>query len=166
MIRKVVIVACICGALLSQAAWVADTIAPRSITILESGSNHAAGQRRFWMVTIHHRKLWLAKAVPRPTPLASFHGEFLGFVVDRSPVLHTTRDSLAVPLSAITLAMLTYPTIVFIRGPVRRWRRRRKGLCVKCGYDLTGNVTGVCSECGKSLDGMPVQIDTPGLGRD
>ncbi len=44
-----------------------------------------------------------------------------------------------------------YPTIAFIhfiRGPLRRSRRRRKGLCVKCGYDLTGNVTGVCPECG------------------
>lgn len=44
----------------------------------------------------------------------------------------------------------TYPTIAFIRGPVRRWRRRRKGLCVKCGYDLTGNVTAVCPECGEA----------------
>lgn len=33
-------------------------------------------------------------------------------------------------------------------GPLRRWRRRRKGWCVRCGYDLTGNVTGVCPECG------------------
>jgi len=41
-----------------------------------------------------------------------------------------------------------YPTIAFIRGPVRRWRRRRTGLCQKCGYDLTGNVSGVCPECG------------------
>jgi hypothetical protein len=30
---------------------------------------------------------------------------------------------------------------------VRRERRAR-GLCVRCGYDLTGNVSGVCPECG------------------
>ena len=33
------------------------------------------------------------------------------------------------------------------------WRRDRKqppGHCWKCGYDLTGNVTGVCSECGEN----------------
>ena len=44
-----------------------------------------------------------------------------------------------------------YPTIAFIRfirGPVRRRRRRRKGQCIPCGYDLTGNVSGVCPECG------------------
>ena len=42
-----------------------------------------------------------------------------------------------------------YPTIAFIRGPLRRYRRRKRGWCIHCGYDLRGNVTGVCSECGK-----------------
>jgi hypothetical protein len=27
-------------------------------------------------------------------------------------------------------------------------KRKRRGLCAECGYDLTGNTTGVCSECG------------------
>ena len=31
---------------------------------------------------------------------------------------------------------------------VRGWRRRTAGLCRRCGYDLTGNVSGVCPECG------------------
>ena len=26
--------------------------------------------------------------------------------------------------------------------------RRRRGLCVACGYDLRGNVSGACPECG------------------
>jgi len=32
-----------------------------------------------------------------------------------------------------------------------RCRRRRypRGLCSTCGYDLTGNVSGICSECGR-----------------
>ena len=35
------------------------------------------------------------------------------------------------------------------------WRDRRhpSGHCRKCGYDLTGNVTGVCSECGFAMHG-------------
>jgi hypothetical protein len=28
------------------------------------------------------------------------------------------------------------------------WRAGRRGLCRYCGYDLTGNVSGVCPECG------------------
>ena len=42
------------------------------------------------------------------------------------------------------------PAIAFIRGPLRRWRRRRKGCCVRCGYDLTGNLSGRCPECGEA----------------
>jgi hypothetical protein len=30
-----------------------------------------------------------------------------------------------------------------------RRERRAKGLCVRCGYDLRGNVSGVCPECGE-----------------
>ena len=33
--------------------------------------------------------------------------------------------------------------------PQRRWRDPR--YCVKCGYDLTGNVSGVCPECGLAV---------------
>jgi len=56
--------------------------------------------------------------------------------------------SVTFPLWLPFLLFATYPTIAFIRGPLRRYRRRRKGLCVKCGYNLTGNTTGICSECG------------------
>ena len=49
-----------------------------------------------------------------------------------------------------------YPATVFIRGPLRRWRRHRKGLCIRCGYNLEGNVSGVCSECGRAC-AMPLR---------
>ncbi len=41
-----------------------------------------------------------------------------------------------------------YPVVVFIRGPMRRFQRMRRNRCLKCGYILTGNVSGVCPECG------------------
>lgn len=41
-----------------------------------------------------------------------------------------------------------YPIFAFIRGPFRRYRRRRRGLCETGGYNLTGNSTGVCPESG------------------
>ena len=37
----------------------------------------------------------------------------------------------------------------FIWGPLCRRRRRRRGLCITCGYNLEGNVSGVCPECGE-----------------
>ncbi len=50
------------------------------------------------------------------------------------------------------LAMLTgaWPVVAFFYHPYRRHRRRKRGLCLACGYNLTGNTSGVCPECGES----------------
>ena len=53
-----------------------------------------------------------------------------------------------------------YPTIAFVRGPVRRWRRLRTGRCVRCGYNLAGNVSGRCPECGTEIN----KADCPTTG--
>jgi hypothetical protein len=39
-------------------------------------------------------------------------------------------------------------SIVTIHAGVRRRRREDAGRCEKCLYDLTGNESGVCPECG------------------
>ena len=44
----------------------------------------------------------------------------------------------------------TYPALALITRPFRR-RRRKPGVCPKCGYDLTGNTSGVCPECGEKI---------------
>ena len=64
----------------------------------------------------------------------------------------TCRFYIIAPLYVYIILFATYPTIAFIRGPLRRYRRRRKGLCMKCGYNLTGNTTGICSECGNKVE--------------
>ena len=61
----------------------------------------------------------------------------------------TLSISFIVPL-VISLLSAIYPTFTIIRGPIRRYRRRRKGLCLKCGYNLTGNESGICPECGQA----------------
>lgn len=61
---------------------------------------------------------------------------------------------LNLPLWIALLLFGTYPAIAsigFIRGPYRRWRRQRKGCCPSCGYNLKGNVSGVCPECGNEV---------------
>lgn len=59
--------------------------------------------------------------------------------------------SFSIEFWVLFVLLVIYPTIAFIRSSLRRYRRRRKGLCVKCGYNLTGNTTGVCSECGLEI---------------
>jgi hypothetical protein len=52
------------------------------------------------------------------------------------------------PLWLPCIVFLAYPAVAFLRGSVRRRVRRRRRSCAKCGYDLTGNVSGRCPECG------------------
>jgi len=61
---------------------------------------------------------------------------------------------IAIPFWLLMFIFAAYPTIAFIRGPLRRWRRRRKGLYPSCGYDLTGNESAKCPEGTEEVDSM------------
>lgn len=63
---------------------------------------------------------------------------------------------LAVPYRTLAVAILV--PLVLLAGIVVKGRRRhaastRLGLCRSCRYDLTGNVSGICPECGKEVRG-------------
>jgi hypothetical protein len=54
-------------------------------------------------------------------------------------------------VGVLLLLGVAVAAIYWLHRPVEIVRERRaKGLCVGCGYDLTGNVSGVCPECGRS----------------
>lgn len=61
----------------------------------------------------------------------------------------------SIPLWTFAGLFALYPAIAILRSPLRRWHRRRKGLYQKCGYCLTGNVTGKCPECGTTIETQP-----------
>ncbi len=46
------------------------------------------------------------------------------------------------------IGLLVYPAVAFIRGPLRRIRRGRAGLCLACGQNLVENASAFCPECG------------------
>ncbi len=60
-------------------------------------------------------------------------------------LLNGVRTSVAAPVSLL----LAYPIFVVLKDAFRR-RQQVPGLCVHCHYDLTGNTTGICPECGKT----------------
>ena len=74
----------------------------------------------------------------------------------------TTKTRMALPTRGgpdTMTTVYTYPTWWFLLAAmmptVLAWRKLRRplpGHCRKCGYDLTGNVTGKCSECGTEID--------------
>ncbi|UCC30822.1 MAG: hypothetical protein JSU86_00815 [Phycisphaerales bacterium] len=55
------------------------------------------------------------------------------------------------------------PSITFVRGSLQCRRRQKRGLCVKCGYNLTGLPEPRCPECGtpiESTQGGSDDVDT------
>lgn len=64
---------------------------------------------------------------------------------DRFPVIH-------IPLWLLFVLFSVSLTIAFIRGPLQRRRRRERGECVECGYNLTGLPEPRCPECGTRIE--------------
>ena len=62
--------------------------------------------------------------------------------------------NLIIPYPLLTPA-LALPPLLWLalrsRGLIARRRRCRLGLCLRCGYDLSGNTSGKCSECGEPV---------------
>jgi hypothetical protein len=48
----------------------------------------------------------------------------------------------------ILAVVLSTPFVLFVLRWYRARARARTGRCVPCGYDLTGNISGQCPECG------------------
>lgn len=85
---------------------------------------------------------------PTPITLKSFVRDFRsnqGF--SYSTPSADGRWHLQLPLWSLLLA-IGVPTILLWKRP--RLFRRRPGHCVSCGYDLSGNISGVCPECGRA----------------
>ncbi len=55
--------------------------------------------------------------------------------------------------SLTSLAILVVPGLLRLPSSIRGRSRRRRGLCLSCGYNLTGNTSGVCPECGGRMSG-------------
>lgn len=59
----------------------------------------------------------------------------------------------AIPFWALTLITGAVPGLSFVRWTIHRRRRNRGGSdrCRQCAYDLRGNVSGICPECGLTI---------------
>ena len=95
--------------------------------------------------------VWMWEVKCDPYDLCCTLGlEYLGF--DYLPFSHILLFRLSPVRASIVASLLSgYPLFRLYRRFTRTRRRRRSGRCVSCGYCLTGNVTGVCSECGTSV---------------
>ncbi len=84
---------------------------------------------------------------PTAQSLGFRFGLILPMVVKMAPGIWWT----ALPLWLI-FAIVAVPTWYCWRRSRHRYRRRvAHGCCFQCGYNLTGNVSGICSECGAPI---------------
>ncbi len=81
-------------------------------------------------------------------------------LLDLHPWGQWLYESLSLPgdggvTGIVVLGTLFYAAVGACLGlVVSRWRRNRlqpPGTCRECGYDLTGNESGVCPECGMAI---------------
>jgi hypothetical protein len=79
----------------------------------------------------------------------------LGFNLWREKAVGWSFREWDFPLWPIAVATAILP----LRSYARRRRALRAGLCATCNYNLTGNVSGVCPECGTIV--VP-RADSPG----
>jgi hypothetical protein len=90
-----------------------------------------------------------------------YHKKGLGFeVVIADAIVHNVDEGkecaefsarIYAPVWCAVVLFAAYPLATFISGPVRRYRRRRRGLCTRCGYNLTGLTEPRCPECGTTV---------------
>jgi len=78
----------------------------------------------------------------------SYHYEVISLRTGQGPWIGAIWQ-LKVRYALLAMLFAIYPAIFFIRS-YRRRRLNRQALqpCGKCGYDLQGNKSGVCPECG------------------
>ena len=69
-------------------------------------------------------------------------------------LLFPEQQSVAMALVVVGVAVAVSGYVMAL-SPLIRWGKQRervkRGLCPTCGYDFTGNVSGVCPECGTRL---------------
>ncbi|MCG3132561.1 MAG: hypothetical protein FLDDKLPJ_03420 [Phycisphaerae bacterium] len=110
-----------------------------------------------FMKTVDDGRRWLIRA-PRYLPDANWLKEAVpaGVAVSGFRVSLLTIPTVAGGYLAILAALKLLRFVRdFVIHPLTVNERRRRGVCVVCEYDLTGNVSGVCPECGTAIVGGP-----------
>lgn len=125
-----------------------------------------------WMVDFGGRPMvWLdfregalsanfASHIDGPPTRSSRTSDVAGIRVENRKWIHRgssfgwRHTSLELPwwASLVVLCLPFWPLHFVLSGPVLRAFRRLRGRCARCGYNLRGSPSNVCSECGEAFD--------------
>ena len=65
-------------------------------------------------------------------------------------VVRYTNGWIAI-VAILSFGLLWIPTLIYLNKKVKRRLRDIHSLCRHCEYNLTGNISGICPECGKEI---------------
>lgn len=109
----------------------------------------------------HWGGAWLWKLAPCSDGVKLRVGAFSLLVFPRG-ILNDNGGALflTLPHWFVSVVCVIPPTIILYRHRCKR-KRQSRSLCASCGYDLRGNISGICPECGKAT----VTVYRPGASR-
>lgn len=99
----------------------------------------------------------LRRLEPNPTPRSGLYAKLSRFDAEHAFTVRGLFPTRVTGLVAPAVQFHLGPPLLVFAGlatwtcfwPLARRRaRRRRGLCVACGYDLRGSSSGTCPECG------------------
>ena len=164
MIRRTVIITLSLAALATAGLWLAGYMTPLSwshrtktqLVVIAVHDGELMLRRR--SSTVDWRSppaspddTWTLKQVKHKVPFLGLRLEHAKASAGEAGTVYGGKA--VIPLWLVFTLLIFYPVTAFLRGPVRRARRRKRGSCVQCGYNLTGNTSGTCPECGVGVAG-------------
>jgi hypothetical protein len=141
-----------------KADWIRVRVLPREILFIDSAEERFRVQRCAGKALLRQRSTWIA---------------FIAYCVVSSVLDLTLRELIIAdtyggrwPVVDVGTAIISRLVIPFSLAPLlflwlRRWMRvylreylndHGMPICRNCGYDLRGDVSGTCSECGTAFD--------------
>jgi hypothetical protein len=131
--------------------------------MVELAYTPAGGVRTFVLKSYWGSVLYTKEFPPVAFPPAAEFGIRGGWVGPKTYLSFTEfgwnrpTGEVVVPYVLLVFAALVLPFARFVSRERRRNRRRRLGLCLRCGYDLRASA-GRCPECGGGTTGGRADI--------
>jgi len=111
------------------------------IFIIAVGISSHALVHRVWGPGSHARRLLVSTGAAAIASHGIMYFHYLRHGITPDP-----------PIGAVCLAVTSFGMCIACGLPFPVKPTPRPGVCARCGYDLTGNVSGVCPECGHGVD--------------
>lgn len=146
MLRKTLTILSLVGLVVSALLWGLTTLF--SVGYCDDEDQWAVGATRGCV--------WLHTSISSPSPWwwdehTPFDWHYVAYGFHWRVVLHKDNGGILIRIPLWIPAIVCTWVLILCNPSVLRRKRKKHGLCLQCGYDLTGNTTGKCPECGQEI---------------